>query len=203
MEKILLGTCLCLTRNRRNWLPKAIDCFISQTYKNAELLIVADGDDVFDLLPDDDRIRLIHLGETRNIGEKRNFGCSRAAGEVICHWDDDDYSAPDRLAHQIGMLGESGLVVTGFHSMKFTDGTNWWKYQGKSNYSLGTALCYRRDWWQAHPFKPMAVGEDNEFVYAAQAAGQIVSEDAGDLMHATIHPNNTSPRMIADNWEKL
>jgi hypothetical protein len=100
------------------------------------------------------------------------------------------------------MLNESGLAVAGFHSMKFTDGENWWKYKGAPRYSLGTALCYRRTWWEANPFKPMAVGEDNEFVYAAQRAEQIVSEDAGDLMYATVHSTNTSPRMMA-GWEKL
>jgi glycosyltransferase involved in cell wall biosynthesis len=196
-------TCLCLTRNRRQWIPKAIRCFLQQTYRNAELLIVADGDEVRDLIPNEVSIRLIHLSETRNIGEKRNFGCSRARGDVICHWDDDDYSAPARIGHQVEMLSESGLAVAGFHSMKFTDGENWWKYKGARNYSLGTALCYRREWWEANPFKPMPIGEDNEMVYAAQRAQQIVSEDAGELMYATIHDANTSPRMITQSWEKL
>lgn len=192
-----------ITRNRRQWIPKAIKCFQLRTYSNAELLIVADGDDVRDLIPESDRIRLIHLAEKRNIGEKRNFGCSRAAGSVICHWDDDDYSAPGRVAHQVEMLNESGLQVAGFHTMKFTDGENWWRYKGARNYSLGTALCYRRAWWEQNPFRPMPVGEDNEMVYAAQRAQQIVSEDAGELMYATVHPGNTSPRMITESWEKL
>lgn len=196
-------TCLCLTRNRRQWLPKAIACFQSQTYPRIELLILADGDDVLDLIPDDDRIRLIHLAERRNIGEKRNFGCGYALGDVICHWDDDDHSAPGRLARQIEMLNETGLKVAGFSSMRFTDGQTWWKYKGNKNYALGTSLCYRREWWQSNPFKPTAVGEDNQMVWAAQAAKQIVSEDAGDLMFASTHPGNTSPRMIGDNWEKL
>ncbi len=156
-----------------------------------------------DLVPADDRIRLIHLAESRNIGEKRNFGCSRANGEVICHWDDDDWSAPGRLARQIEMLNESGLKVAGFHSMRFTDGQSWWKYKGTKCYALGTSLCYYRDWWQSNPFKATAIGEDNQMVWAAQAAKQIVSEDAGELMYATIHDGNTSKRMIGDNWEKL
>jgi glycosyltransferase involved in cell wall biosynthesis len=143
------------------------------------------------------------LAEQRNIGEKRNFGCSRAEGEVICHWDDDDWSAPGRLARQVEMLNESGLLVAGFHSMRFTDGNDWWKYQGRKQYALGTSLCYRREWWQQTPFSLAQIGEDNTMVEAAQRAGQIVSEDAGELMWASIHPGNTSPRMIADNWRKL
>jgi glycosyltransferase involved in cell wall biosynthesis len=55
------------------------------------MLILADGEDVKDLVPSDERIRLIHLAESRSIGEKRNFGCERSSGEIICHWDDDDW----------------------------------------------------------------------------------------------------------------
>jgi glycosyltransferase involved in cell wall biosynthesis len=196
-------TCLCLTKNRRVWLPKAIQCFQQQSYPQIELLILADGEDVKDLVPDDDRIRLIHLEESRKIGEKRNFGCQQAGGEVICHWDDDDWSGPGRITRQIEMMEASGKAVAGFHSMRFTDGANWWAYLGTKNYAIGTSLCYRRDWWQAHKFSHANVGEDNDFVAAAANARQLVNEDAGDLMHATIHAGNTSPRMIANNWKKL
>ena len=52
-----LVTCLCLTRNRRGFLPRAIECFVAQTYEERELLIVDDGDDsIADLAPADWRI---------------------------------------------------------------------------------------------------------------------------------------------------
>lgn len=166
-------------------------------------MILADGEDVQDLVPADSRIRLIHLAEQRNIGEKRNFGCSQAIGEIICHWDDDDWSGPGRLACQIDMLNESDRAVAGFHSMRFTDGTKWWRYEGTTNYALGTSLCYRREWWQGHPFDAKNIGEDNAFVAVAGAAKQISSVDAGALMYATIHPGNTSPRAMGDNWKVI
>lgn len=201
-------TCLCLTRNRRQWLPKAIQCFQQQTYPRSELLILADGEDVRDLVPEDDRIHLIHLAEQRNIGEKRNFGCGQALGEVICHWDDDDWSGPWRLACQIDMLRESERSVVGFHSMRFTDGAKWWKYEGTPNYALGTSLCYRREWWEKHPFEPKNIGEDNVFVSVASAAKQLVTADAEineklQLMYATNHSGNTSPRCMGDNWKVI
>jgi hypothetical protein len=52
-------TCLCLTRNRREWLPKAIACYQAQTHADRELLIVADSPEDFGDLPDDRTIRLI------------------------------------------------------------------------------------------------------------------------------------------------
>jgi glycosyltransferase involved in cell wall biosynthesis len=199
-----LVTALCLTRNRREWLPKSIACFLSQSYENSELLILSDGDDVFDLLPLDERIQLIHLAEKPfSIGEKRNFGVSQASGDVICHWDDDDWSAPGRLQRQVDALLTSGKQVAGFHSMRFTDGAKWWKYEGVGSYSLGTSLCYWRSWWETHKFPAKNIGEDNEFVKQASDSRQLYSEDAGDLMVASVHSGNTSPRNMGSNWKEL
>jgi glycosyltransferase involved in cell wall biosynthesis len=159
---------------------------------------------VRDLLPaDDDRIRLIHLAEPRTVGEKRNFGCEQVDSDVICHWDDDDYSAPGRLADQLQRLRESGKAVTGYSAMRFTDGERWWQYRGEAGYVLGTSLCYRRDWWHAHPFQAKQVGEDNDFVYEAQSCRELAAADGNEFMHATNHAGNTSPRMIGDNWKLL
>jgi hypothetical protein len=94
-------------------------------------------------------------------------------------------------------------AVAGYRSMRFTDGTEWWKYCGEANYALGTSLCYRRDWWRGHPFPDLQVGEDNAFVATAASAGQLTTIDAGELMHATIHLGNTSPRSMGDSWKKL
>jgi O-antigen biosynthesis protein len=195
-------TCLCLTRNRKQWLPKAIQCFQNQTHSLRELVIVADGEDVRDLIPsDDERIRLIHLRDQLSIGAKRNYGCEQASGSIICHWDDDDWSGPERIAEQLQLL--EGFAVTGYHSMRFTDGDQWWKYEGTLHYALGTSLCYLKSWWRDHPFESKNIGEDNAFVAVASAARKLISIDAGMAMYATNHANNTSPRMLGDNWKLL
>lgn len=194
---------MCLTRNRRQWLPKAITCYQKQTYPNRELLILADGESVRDLIPIDDSIRLLELSGSAEIGDKRNLGCERARGPIICHWDDDDYSAPGRIDDHVGRLLESNLSVTGYNSMRFTDGVRWWLYTGAPHYALGTSLCYRREWWRSHPFPSLHVGEDSGFTGAANAAGQLVSVDAGELMWASIHGGNTSPRQLTGSAWKL
>ncbi len=35
----------------------------------------------------------IYLTEKQMIGTKRNLACEATSGEVICHFDDDDWSA--------------------------------------------------------------------------------------------------------------
>jgi glycosyltransferase involved in cell wall biosynthesis len=169
------------------------------------MLLVADGDDVSDLLPaDDPSISLIHIEPGYTIGEKRNFGCDRADGEIIAHWDDDDWSAPDRLEDQVRRLQESRLEATGYQHVLFTNGTQWWKYHGIANYAVGTSLCYRKEFWRQNRFPARQVGEDGHFVARANAERQLIAVDAGELMVATVHAGNTSPRSIhGEQWELL
>lgn len=191
-----LVTCLCVTRNRRQWLPLAIKYYRSQTYPNKELLIIADGESVRDLAVGDD-IRLIEIESGRKIGEKRNFGCSMARGEFIAHWDDDDYSAPGRLAEQMGRLQESGKAVTAYDSMYFGNREGeWWRFEARKMAGIGTSLLYRAEWRASHPFPAKQICEDNEFVHGAGVARVLVTAPAGLFMAATIHTGNTSPRNL-------
>lgn len=200
----MLVTALCLTRNRRSWLPLAIKCFLSQSVRNKELLVISDGEDVTDLIPAHESIRHFHLSGNAEIGEKRNLGCDLAAGEVIAHFDDDDVSKPGRLTDQLDRLMRSQKAVTGYSRMRFTDGTRWWQFSGGPDKALGTSLCYQKSWWERNRFRSIQIGEDNIFAFNASCAGQLSTADAGDLMYATIHPGNTSPRTLSgSDWSLL
>ena len=87
--------------------------------------------------------------------------------------------------------------------MRFTDGARWWLYRGQPNFSLGTSLFYRREWWKQHQFRSIQVGEDNEFVSVASAASELATADAGDLMYATVHPGNTSPKNLGASYASI
>ena len=149
-------------------------------------------------------IRYVQIENGRTVGEKRNFGTQLAQGEIVASWDDDDWSAPGRLADQIGRLQQSGKAVTGYHSMLFTDGEQWWRYKGSANYALGTSLCYRKSWWSIHRFSAKQIGEDGDFARGADMTGQLISVDACELMVASIHKGNTSPRgLFGDRWSRV
>ena len=180
---------------RKEFLKKAVTCFESQTYLDRELLIVADS---FSDLSEE---KLTEWGygvwcptERANIGEKRNFGCEIAQTPYIAIWDDDDYSALSRLWQQITALEESGKAVTGYSSMKFTDGAAWWEFSCAPGFVLGTSLVFRRDWWLKHPFPEIQIGEDASFCWAAHEAGQLLALPDSNQMYATIHDGNTSKR---------
>jgi len=164
---------------------------------------VASGEPV-ERIATGDGVRLVHVEDGFRIGDLRNFGASRALGSLIAHWDDDDYSAPGRLADQVERLITSGKAVTGYSSMRFTDGCRWWLYRGHHRFSLGTSLMYRKDWWEKNPFVSKHIGEDGEFVKAADRDGQLQTSTTIDMMAASIHNGNTSPRHIgAVQWEPL
>jgi glycosyltransferase involved in cell wall biosynthesis len=189
-----LVTAVMPTANRRRFVPVAIACFQAQGYQPKELVILDDGDSVRDLIPDDGRIRYFHHTTRIVLGEKRNLGCELAAGEIICHWDDDDWSAPGRIEHQVAALQASGKPVTGFHSIVYFDEVQCraWRYFGPPDFVVGSSLCYLKCIWAYDPFPRISLGEDNYMVLQARSRLQLCSTSGIERMISRRHSSNTS-----------
>lgn len=185
-----LVSCVCPTKNRVDWIPRAVECFQSQTYPNLEMLIVHDPG--YSAVFEDERIRVIEAPSGITLGAKRNFACSQARGEIIANFDDDDWSDPGRVLEEVNHLAQTGLSVTGYSLMKFTDGHRWWRYNGDPNHAHGSSQCFRRDWWEKHPYPDVQIGSDTLFSSTARAAGQLFVVPAGDMMFARLHAGNTN-----------
>src|ERR1051325_9116597 len=100
-----LVSCIMPTHNRRACVPRAIRCFLQQDYVPCELVILDDGTDpVADLVPADPRIRYRRVEAFASLGTKRNRCVEESRGELIAHWDDDDWHAPHRLQSQVQTL---------------------------------------------------------------------------------------------------
>ena len=113
-----LVSCIMPTYNRRAFVPQAIEYFLRQDYPNKELVIVDDGTDpVKELIPTDDCMRYIRLAYRATIGEKRNRACEQARGDIIAHWDDDDWQAPQRLRYQVEALLRAGAALCGINTV--------------------------------------------------------------------------------------
>jgi FkbM family methyltransferase len=187
------------TFNRRRFVPEAIENFRLQTYANRELIIVDDGTDpIQDLVPDDPRIRYVQLEDRLTTGAKRNIACEHAAGELIVHWDDDDWSAPDRVEVQVRMLLESGADLCGQRELLFYEpaANRAWRYSYPERarpWVAGGTMCYPREIWAHHRFPDVRQGEDTQFVWSVRGLRvQVITRD--DLYVATIHPGNTSAK---------
>lgn len=199
-------TCICPTRGRGRFIHRAIDCFLAQTWPESERELLILDEEFNPSLAGDPRlpgVRYERLMANPTIGAKRNLCCSKARGRIIAHWDDDDWSAPGRLADQVTRLVETGAPVTGYHTMEFRaeDGRRWLYSNPQRNYAVGTSLCYLRAWWETHRFNDQNVGEDHSFVRMAPG---LVAVAAGDLMWASVHSQNTSERALGTRqWRRI
>lgn len=198
---MLSVTALCTTRNRRVWLPQAIRCFLSQTYpaSHLKMVIVADGESIADIVPRDPRITLCVLPDeqrVRVLGIKKNIGVAFAATDLVCMFDDDDWSAPTRVADQVSRIESTGKQVTGYRSMLFTDGKVWWRYNGERMFALGTSLCFYKSWWKDNMFEGTHIGSDNLFVNVAAGCRQLAPAEGEELMVASNHPDITNAQRL-------
>jgi glycosyltransferase involved in cell wall biosynthesis len=197
------------TFNRRRFVPGAIECYQAQTYRHRELVIVDDGTDpIGDLVPDDPTIRYIRLDGRLRTGAKRNAACRAARGEIIVHWDDDDWSAPDRVEVQVRALLETGADVCGLRDLLFYEPSadRGWRYRypaaGRAWVAGGT-MCYRRSLWEAQGFPDVRQGEDTQFVWGNRSL-RVHAIDRADLYTATIHAANTSAkRTVGPRWTSV
>lgn len=195
------------TRGRQAFAREALGCYLAQTWDEKELVIVDDADDRS--FPDGVYLPGVqyHLMEKRlTVGAKRNIACSRSRGQIIAHFDSDDYSAPERIEDQVIRLMNAGKSVSGYRSMRFTDGAKWWLYTGAEDYALGTSLVYERAYWVKNPFKTDCVfGEDTHFIWPARKSSDIVTADAGEFQWARNHAGNTDPRsgMNTNQWREI
>ncbi len=192
-------SCILPTFNRRRFVPLAIEYFRRQDYESKELIVVDDGDDpVGDLVPTDERIRYLRLDQKLTVGAKRNLACEQARGEIIAHWDDDDWHAPSRLRYQAEALLRERAEVCGLATLLFYDLIHQraWQYiYPKSGrfWLSGSTLCYTKAFWASHRFESINVGEDARFVWSGNAGRMITLADPAFHV-GIIHDHNVSPK---------
>ena len=143
-----------VTAYRPALAKRAIDCFRAQTYPNKQILILENGDATHRPLQTDG---VCQENRGRTVGELRNDAIAltlKSHAEIIMHWDDDDWSHPERIAEQVALLQSSGADAVGYREMLFwrehgapgnqINGTGeaWIYRQTNPLYALGTSLCY-------------------------------------------------------------
>jgi glycosyltransferase involved in cell wall biosynthesis len=117
-------------------------------------------------------VHYFHSYDKRSIGEKRNFGISKASSQLILMWDDDDYSVPSRIYDQIQPIIEGKVDMTLWElSWVFnTDGENF--YNPKLPWAIlpGT-VAFRRSIFETVQYPDVSLGEDVYFVNMAIEKG--------------------------------
>jgi glycosyltransferase involved in cell wall biosynthesis len=192
-----------LTRDRRAFARQAIWYFLRQDYPSKELIVLDDGDDAIeDLTRGDERIRYVRLRSRTTVGAKRNLGREMARGELVAHWDDDDWIGHARLSAQVSEMMAAGADVHACGELLHyrVDAGDAWLFRARwpaaPDLPAGTML-YRRSVAEGRAFDIANTGEHRPFLRTL-APGQVrVCSDAPWYI-AVVHRTNITGRSLDD-----
>jgi glycosyltransferase involved in cell wall biosynthesis len=202
-----LVSCIMPTANREDFIPSAIGNFLKQDYPNKELVIIDDGkQSVVQLVPDTPQIKYFYTDRIDKIGTKRNMACEKSNGELIMHWDDDDWYAENWISHEVHVLLNSKADICGINQVQFYSPSlnKYWMTKNSNSkrpWLTGASLIYRKSFWQDHRFKDLQIGEDDDYV--RNTGAKIHAHDYFQGFIATLHPHNTSIKFFEDPKDKL
>jgi glycosyltransferase involved in cell wall biosynthesis len=177
-----LVSCIMPTYNRRAFVALALRGFLSQEYPNKELLIVDDGTDpVRDLVEGMPSVHYLRLTRRGSIGGKRNLACREARGEIIAHWDDDDWYGPERLRYQAAPILSGDADLSGLENSYMLDicSGQFWAMSRELHRRMfegdihGGTLMYRRAFLeQGLRYPEVNLAEDALLIRRALAGGK-------------------------------
>jgi glycosyltransferase involved in cell wall biosynthesis len=211
------------TINRQEHLPALWDCVRAQSVQDFEWL-VHDGSPgraaMFDVIADP-RVRYMHVPELlMTIGAKRNALCDAGAGEIIAHFDDDDFYSPRYIEEMISFLTDQHLdfaKLFGFFLYQRTHKTfAYWDLERdfpmhfylapnapyypllnnghmSGRWGYGFSYLFRRRVWEKVRFPDQDHGEDQ--IFADEAVNRFRSggkQDRSCLCLHILHATNMS-----------
>ena len=205
--RLPLVSCIMPTRNRREFVPKAIEYFLRQTYPNKVLVIGDDGESirsvvsiaaamyrpggsaVLDSIPN---VEYRRFKPGLMLGAKRNALVEACTGDsLIAHWDDDDWYGPERLSLQVEAM--RGFEICGLSDPLFYDlrGGGSYVYHPRGAYAYSATLMYTREYWARGPFPDFQVASATPFVKRAKAVGMMPERE---WYVGIAHDSNNSPK---------
>lgn len=225
MAKPPLISCIMpTTAARARMWKRAIAGLGRQTHPRRELvIIIEDGDDAAwselrDVVICAERESLRRPSNTINVfqcpgdmtlGQKRNLACALAEGDIIAHWDDDDWYSPQRLDLQIGWFAKRlhADQVCGSRTAYFDDRATGKAYLYRDEgpvVNVGSTLMYTKKWWEKHKFEHVNVGEDLRFVQAAASELTMRYMDWAGITVAVQHGGNTCRHTYTEDcWKSI
>jgi len=121
---------------------------------------------------------------------------------LIAHFDDDDWSHPERLSFQVGALLAEEAEFCGISQSLFLEigtGLVWLNRTPALLHPtlslclpLGATYLYRRSYWSISPFPDVVVDEDIAFTSAEGRKDRSILVSDCRLYVAMIHKSNTS-----------
>ena len=116
MERKKLVSIIIPCFNQENFIQKAIESVLEQTYSNWECIIIDDGSTdnsaklIEELIKEDERCKYVYQNNL-GVSKARNHGFSLSKGSYIQFLDSDDWLHKDKLQKQVNFLEDNPNVA--------------------------------------------------------------------------------------------
>jgi glycosyltransferase involved in cell wall biosynthesis len=207
MEPVV--TCTMVTRpgERLAHVKRAIGYFAAQTQPDKELVIALDAGSEADKAAVESHVAGLGRDDVHvhrapgqpSLGQLRNFAISRARGQLVAVWDDDDVYHPQRLEQQVNQLRGSGAIATFLtevlHLLLRRREVFCTNYRNTVQKCVPGSGLFRRDVAARYPEvgAESLRGEDTVFTLQLMAEGRVhLVDDAAHLYTYVHHGLNTS-----------
>ena len=101
-----------------NYVKKTINSILSQSFKDFEVILIYDDEDLNDLFEierdfkKNPKIKIIKNSKNLGAGISRNIGIKHAKGKIIAFVDSDDFWLPEKLERQTKFMQENNYDFT-------------------------------------------------------------------------------------------
>lgn len=198
---------VCVTRDRRIFMPILKYCYMIQSYpeEKLELVIVDDGDDpIEDTLFGVPNVTYVRLDEKKTIGEKRNIGVQKAMYDVIAFMDDDDVYPNNSILERVAMMLKSPSKDCSFcTTIPCYDIAKYCSFMNAPPIVLPMSqrvseatLTFTRKFWEERPFDDTQIGEGDAFIHGREHMCRELSPQ--EVIVSLVHPKNTSSRKVPE-----
>lgn len=146
----MIVSVILATRDRPEWINRAVASVLAQTDPRWELVILDNGvEPIRDLLPADERIRY-HYWPASGPADAFDQALLRATGDLVTPMGDDDVIAPHTVRTIIDGIGSHqwGYALTAYQQggeTRFLLGGEWSLERLRQDYYLGGAVFWRRE----------------------------------------------------------
>lgn len=195
LPKKPLVSILTPTHNRRFFIPQFLKIVRNQVYNGPiEILVADDGTDpILDLIKNDSAFRYIRFDEKKPLGYKRNILASEAKGEILIHFDDDDYYPPCRVSHAVESLMASDKLIAGSSLCHIYD-TSLKKIFvsgpfGQNHATAGT-FAYKKEYLKNNKFNDEAIAQEEPF-FTGNFTNNLLQLDTYKTILIIKHSSNT------------
>lgn len=150
---------ICATYGRLPFLGRVLASFLSQDYKDKELLFINDDKNVT-LTCNIENVHCININTKLTLGAKRNIGVAFDDYDLYMCYDDDDIFLPNRITHHVDIHYTNPDIYFYWNKSAYTTYDN----EFKIGICSPTASSFKKEGWkEIGGYSNITKGEDIDF----------------------------------------